>query len=62
MNECIKQRIGIDISKLSFSACICQQDITGDEKLSEVFEFNNTKSGFNQFMKWQRKLLNIMAG
>ena len=57
MNEFIKQSVGIDISKLSFSACICQQDITGEQKLSKVSEFNNTKSGFNQFIKWQRKLL-----
>jgi transposase len=56
MNQLIKQCVGIDISKESFTACICSRSQTGEEQLSEVLEFKNLKSGFNQLVKWSRKI------
>ena len=55
MKQIIHQSIGIDISKASFSACACQRDLSGDELLSEVAEFRNNKTGFNQLVKWSKK-------
>lgn len=67
MKQLIQQSIGIDIAKESFSACVCQRDLSGDELLSEVAEFRNNKTGFNQFVKWSWKftqssseLINVM--
>lgn len=47
-----KQSVGIDISKKSFTACICTS--LEDEKLtfSEVRTFNNECKGFNQLTRW----------
>jgi transposase len=55
MNQLIKQSVGIDISKESFTACVCSRLQTGEEQLSEVLEFKNHKTGFNQLVKWSRK-------
>ena len=56
MKQLIKQNVGIDISKESFTACVCSCLKTGEEQLSEVLEFKNLKSGFNQLVKWSRKI------
>lgn len=56
MNQVIKQCVGIDISKGSFTACVCSRLQTGEERLSEVLEFKNLKPGFNQLIKWSRKI------
>ncbi len=56
MNQFIKQCVGIDISKESFTACVCSRLQTGEECFSEVLEFKNLKSGFNQLIKWSRKI------
>jgi transposase len=55
MEQLTKQSIGIDIAKESFSACVCQRDLSGDELLSEVAEFRNNKTGFNQLVRWSKK-------
>jgi transposase len=55
MQRIINQCIGIDISKLSFTACVCKRHGSGQESTSEVVEFSNTKPGYNQFVKWGRK-------
>jgi len=55
MEQLVKQSIGIDISKLSFTACVCNRHQSGEEYLSEVVDFKNLKTGFNQFVKWSRK-------
>ena len=55
MKQFIQQSIGIDIAKESFSACVCQRDLSGDELLSDVAEFRNNKTGFNQLVKWSMK-------
>lgn len=49
------QSIGIDIGKASFTACIFQRDENKVVQISDVVEFDNTKPGFNQFLKWSRK-------
>ncbi|MDF1574749.1 MAG: transposase [Bacteroidales bacterium] len=56
MEQLIKQSVGIDVSKESFTACVCTHYKTGEERLSEVIEFKNLKSGFNQLITWSRKI------
>ena len=51
----LSQCVGIDISKATFTACLCKRYQDGSIDLSEVVEFPNTKTGFNQLLKWQRK-------
>lgn len=50
-----KQSIGIDISKDTFTACMCYMDSQGLLNYSDVKHFNNQKTGFNQFLRWVRK-------
>jgi transposase len=56
MQDPIEQCIGIDIAKESFTACVCQRDLSGDRRLSPVVELKNNRTGFNQLVKWFRKL------
>lgn len=51
----IKQCVGIDISKDSFSACICFSESSQELHYGEVKHFKNEKSGFNQLIRWVRK-------
>ena len=57
MNEIIKQCVGIDISKDTFTVCVCRRDLSGKEYLSETVDFKNLKTGFNQLVKWSRKIM-----
>jgi len=52
----LSQSVGIDISKATFTACLCKRYLDGTLQLSEVPQFANSKTGYNQLMKWQRKL------
>jgi len=52
-----KQCIGIDISKDSFTACICKKDFNSEYYLSEVKLFKNEKKGYNQFLRWVGKVI-----
>ena len=61
MDQITKQSIGIDISKETFTACVCQHDLSGEERLSEVVDFKNLKTGFNQLVKWSRKITDPSA-
>ena len=61
IDQTIIQCVGIDISKSSFSACICLRKQSGEEFLSEVLDFKNQKIGFNQLVKWSRKITNAEA-
>ena len=54
--QLIRQCVGIDISKESFTACVCSYYRSGEEQLTEVVEFKNQKTGFNQLVKWSRKI------
>jgi transposase len=55
METIIRQSIGIDIAKASFTACICKQSSICEIQHSEVVQFDNCKRGFNQLLKWVRK-------
>lgn len=57
MDQLFKQCVGIDIAKQTFTACISQYYISGELRQSDVAEFENDKTGFNQLVKWSRKLL-----
>lgn len=59
MRKFFKQSIGIDISKSSFTACIYTKDDLVITCRSEVESFPNTKTGFNQFLKWVRKYASL---
>ena len=53
--DLIKQSVGIDISKSSFTACLCSR-YTGDAlQYSETKIFKNEKTGFNQLLRWVNK-------
>ena len=56
MNGIIKQSVGIDIFKDTFTACVCRCDFSGNEYLSETIDFKNLKTGYNQLVKWSRKI------
>ena len=49
------QCIGIDISKDTFTACLCLRDSSGDLDFTKVESFANEKTGFNQLMRWAKK-------
>ena len=55
MEKIVHQSVGIDISKDSFTCCICKRDEKMTLLFSEVSEFKNEKPGFNRFVKWVRK-------
>lgn len=55
MRNIIKQCVGIDISKASFTACVCGKLLSGEVLTSPVENFENSKHGFNQFIRWSRK-------
>lgn len=47
-----KQSVGIDISKDSFTACLCKRSDLGEFEFSKTTTFSNDKTGFNQFLRW----------
>lgn len=51
-----KQSIGIDISKDTFTACFCLLDQQEHLHFSDVKKFKNDKTGFNQLLRWVRKV------
>lgn len=50
-----KQCIGIDISKKTFTVCVCSLGIDQSHYYSAVEEFPNDKQGFNRFVRWAKK-------
>jgi len=54
--ELVKQSLGIDIAKSTFTACLCKRYSDHSEELSEVRTFDNNKTGFNQLIKWVNKI------
>ena len=52
-----KQSIGIDISKSTFTACLCQQSDDGKLTFSKVLDFSNDSKGFNQLLRWTKGLI-----
>lgn len=55
MQNPVRQCVGIDIAKETFTSCVCQKDLEGEIQLCQVKEFKNSKTGFNQLLKWARK-------
>ena len=55
MGTLLRQCVGIDIAKHSFTACVCQQGTSGKVSFCPVSTFENSKRGFNQLLKWVRK-------
>ena len=56
MGEFFRQCVGIDISKENFTACLYMYDRASDVGCcTKSINFANTKSGFNQMVKWSRK-------
>ena len=51
-----RQCVGIDISKDKFTACLYMYDRASDAGCcTQSIDFANTKSGFNQLVRWSRK-------
>lgn len=55
MKDLLKQCVGIDISKATFSACISKLNADQDIQFSKSQVFENTKKGFNQLVRWVKK-------
>lgn len=54
--EGFRQCVGIDISKEKFTACLYMYDRLSDEGCcTDSIDFENTRKGFNQMVKWSRK-------
>ena len=51
----VKECIGIDISKSTFVCVLAQKSCSGDIYFSRSTSFSNTKTGFNQLLKWYGK-------
>lgn len=52
-----KQSVGIDISKATFTACLCQYSEDGKLTFSKVLDFSNDTKGFNQLLRWAKSLI-----
>lgn len=52
----LKQCVGIDISKSSFAVCICKKNFSEGYFFSEIKTFKNEKQGFNQLLRWVRRV------
>lgn len=50
-----RQTVGIDISKDTFTACICSRNEADALTFTEIPCFDNNKKGFNQFVRWVGK-------
>ena len=56
LGEFFRQCVGIDISKDKFTACLYMYDRASDVGCcTKSIDFTNTKSGFNQMVRWSRK-------
>lgn len=58
----IKQCVGIDIAKDSFTACIASTSVHSNVSYSEIRTFKNEKTGFNQMLRWVRKQCDQTVG
>lgn len=52
----VKQSVGIDISKSSFTACFCQREQSGELSFSKSVDFTNDRTGFNQLLRWVKSV------
>ena len=51
-----KQSVGIDISKSTFTACLCQREETGTLTFSKSIDFSQDQRGYNQLLRWVKQL------
>lgn len=56
MESILKQCFGIDISKLDFTVCLATKTLSGKTLFGSPEKFSNSKKGFNQFVRWSRKV------
>jgi len=56
-----KQCIGIDISKATFTACLCQRSDDGKLTFSKTVDFINGTKGFNQLLRWAKGVIGTNA-
>ena len=54
-----KQSIGIDISKSTFTVCLCQRSEDGKLTFSKTLDFSNDTKGFNQFLRWTKGVITL---
>jgi transposase len=52
MLSIVRSSIGIDMAKDTFTACMATSYSNGTNHLGEVVLFANSKTGFNQLLKW----------
>jgi transposase len=55
MQTIVSKSVGIDIAKVTFTACMATTEANTIIQFSEVVQFPNNKTGFNQLLKWVRK-------
>ena len=56
LDKYFRQCVGIDVSKDKFTACLFMYDMASDVGCcTESVDFPNSKTGFNQMVKWSRK-------
>ena len=56
LDRYFRQCVGIDVSKDKFTACLFMYDMASDVGCcTESVDFPNSKTGFNQMVKWSRK-------
>ena len=53
--DCIRQCVGVDMSKNDFSVCFVKYTTEGKTIIKGTKKFLNTTAGFNQFIKWTDK-------
>jgi transposase len=56
MQSITRKSVGIDIAKATFTACMATTEGNTTIQFSEVVLFPNSKAGFNQLLKWVRKV------
>lgn len=52
----VRQCFGIDIAKGDFTASLCRHYSAGDVLFSDTVTFENSRKGFNQFLRWCQKI------
>lgn len=55
--EILKQVVGIDISKDTFTACVGHLESPQESHFSDSSSFTNKKDQFNKFLRWVKKQL-----
>ena len=54
-DKTFRQCVGIDVSKETLTVCLCMLSWGTPAQCTESIDFANSKTGFNQLIKWARK-------